>query len=240
MLSCYPSSSSIYASDIIPALINVFKLVQSNPTIVFEEYQLRWLEQKSDKNFYYQVRDRFNKNGLLDPHDFLFLMRLCYNGLPRFNARGEFNTSLHINRDGINPLTFKDIISKWHSMISNVTFSVEDYRSAVAHATAGDFVFLDPPYFSTKGQYHPSASSFDFLDLKTVLENMNQSGVLWLLTLDADFEMQTNDLLRGVYSDKKSSTFRSSSFKRLAHQTGGRGGNTIYANYLFNNKETLF
>ena len=39
---------------------------------------------------YYAVRDRFNDTG--NPLDFLFLSRACFNGLIRFNQKGEFNT----------------------------------------------------------------------------------------------------------------------------------------------------
>ncbi|OQY59997.1 MAG: hypothetical protein B6245_03720 [Desulfobacteraceae bacterium 4572_88] len=46
------------------------------------------LENKG-QDYYYEVRERFNKN--LKPLDFLFLNRSCFNGMIRFNKKGGFN-----------------------------------------------------------------------------------------------------------------------------------------------------
>ncbi len=40
-------------------------------------------------DYFYEVRDRFNQQG--DVLDFLFLNRSCFNGVMRFNRRGQFN-----------------------------------------------------------------------------------------------------------------------------------------------------
>jgi DNA adenine methylase len=41
------------------------------------------------EDHYYEVRDRFNKHH--SPLDFLFLNRAGFNGMIRFNHKGEFN-----------------------------------------------------------------------------------------------------------------------------------------------------
>lgn len=41
------------------------------------------------QDHYLAVRERFNREG--SPLDFLFLSRSCFNGLMRFNRKGEFN-----------------------------------------------------------------------------------------------------------------------------------------------------
>ena len=52
-----------------------------------EEEGSRLLERGAAR--YYEIRDRFNAQGAV--LDFLFLNRSCFNGLMRFNGRGEFN-----------------------------------------------------------------------------------------------------------------------------------------------------
>lgn len=44
---------------------------------------------KGDEHYYF-VRERFNRTT--DPLDFLFLNRSCFNGVMRFNRKGQFNT----------------------------------------------------------------------------------------------------------------------------------------------------
>src|SRR6185503_4484665 len=41
------------------------------------------------EDYYYEVRSRFNREG--GSLDFLFLNRACFNGVMRFNRKGEFN-----------------------------------------------------------------------------------------------------------------------------------------------------
>jgi len=44
---------------------------------------------QSEGQYYYAVRERFNRHG--NPLDFLFLNRACFNGMVRFNRDGGFN-----------------------------------------------------------------------------------------------------------------------------------------------------
>jgi DNA adenine methylase len=169
------------ASDIIPELVNLWKQIQSNPIGVAQEYQARWDRlQKEGHSVYYEVRDSFNKTK--NELDFLFLTRTCVNGLIRYNTSGEFNNSMHKNRPGINPKTFKEILIKWSHFIKNVEFRKCDYRETLADANKNDFVFLDPPYGGTKDRY--TKTEFILQDFYNELERLNSVGAKWILTFD--------------------------------------------------------
>ena len=80
-------------SDTNPHLISFYQAVNNgtiNPIAVRQ-----FLESEGSKlakhgaDYYYEVRKRFNREKA--PLDFLFLNRACFNGLIRFNRKGEFN-----------------------------------------------------------------------------------------------------------------------------------------------------
>lgn len=93
-------------------------------------------------------RRRFNR---LPPGDarraalFLYLNRHGYNGLVRYNARGEFNVPFgryaKPRFPGAEMLAF---LEKARS--AEVEFAVGDFRDAFARVRHGDVVYCDPPY----------------------------------------------------------------------------------------------
>lgn len=107
------------ASDIYKPLIELWKLIQSNPEEVISDYTEKWnalnveykdLQLNHVKNadglpkVFYDCRTRFNKTH--NPLDLNFIMRTCVNGIVRFNGEGEFNNSFHLSRQGMKPELF--------------------------------------------------------------------------------------------------------------------------------------
>lgn len=62
-------------------------------------------------------------------------------------------------------------------------FYAEDYKKTTALAKEGDFVYLDPPYFHTRGMYY-GASSIDFEEFFDFLDGLNQRGIKFMLSFD--------------------------------------------------------
>lgn len=74
-------------------IINFYKAIQqgeitSKKVREYLEYHGEILE-KNGKEYYYHIRDEFNKTHNLLA--FLFLNRSCFNGVMRFNNKGQFN-----------------------------------------------------------------------------------------------------------------------------------------------------
>ncbi len=167
-------------SDINKPLIELWKKIQKNPSLIADDYRANWESlQKQGHTFFYEVRDRFNQKQ--SPSDFLFLTRTCVNGLIRYNKKGEFNNSLHHTRKGIKPDQLEKIIYKWSEMIREHTFLNTSYEMTTANAKKGDFVYLDPPYVNTGTRYF---GSIDFEKFIEYLGSLNGKGICYALSYD--------------------------------------------------------
>lgn len=169
-----------YGSDIYKPLIEIWQDVKEQPQQVIDIYTDTWEKLQADfPNFFYAVRDRFNK--LKRGSDLLFLSRTCVNGIIRFNSDGDFNNSLHLSRRGMIPKRFANTVWQWNARLKNTDFSVSDYADVLTKASKGDFVYLDPPYANSHNRY------IDDLDIDRFmyfLRDLNDAGILWALSFD--------------------------------------------------------
>lgn len=114
---------------------------------------------KGGKDYYYEVRERFN--GTHDPMDFLFLNRCCFNGMIRFNRKGNFNTPFghkpqrfskaYVTKI-VNQVDYVSIISR----NSNWSFVCQDFRETLKETSKDDFIYCDPPYVGRHTDYFDS------------------------------------------------------------------------------------
>jgi len=170
-----------YAGNIINELIELWRAIQTDPNGLSEHYRKLYEQTEKEKQIYYAVRQRFNKNR--SPYDFLYLSRMCINGRVRFNAKGEFNSSLALNRGGIRPQTLAFILHTWSIALQGVEFCCRDYRETLELVYRGDLVFLDPPYFGTQNAFY-SQREFTKDDFWQTIERLNCIGAFWMMTLD--------------------------------------------------------
>ena len=168
------------AGDIYEPLIALWKLVQTDPHSIVDDYTEQWNALQRDlPGYYYVVRDRFN--GDPNPLDLNFLTRTSANGIVRFNRAGEFNNSFHLSRKGMQPERFSRIVGSWHDAIQDVTFVCQDYEQTISEARSGDFVYFDPPYAGNNMRY---TQDLDLDRFFGHLEELNRRGVSWALSFD--------------------------------------------------------
>ncbi len=221
---------NIYASDILPDVINIFNCLKLHPTHLKDSYKDHYNKLVSHgQNYYYEVRDNYNKHR--SANDFLWLTRTCFNGLIRFNPKNEFNVSFHHNRKGIEPQKFEKIVDEWNCLVNifnQCRFICEDYRKTLCYVKARDFVILDPPYLQTKGQYQ--MQEFDFSEFEKELNLLTDKDVHWLVTMDDDLELVKKSFHNLRQARFYKTTKKSSSFSRLKMKNINKG-NTIITNY---------
>ena len=227
----YRRQAPAFASDIMPELIRLWTLIRDSPQLAIDGYTHLWhARQRLGHSLFYDVRDRFNRRR--DPVDLLFLSRTCVNGLIRFNKDGSFNNSLHHTRPGIAPQTLARVIRNWSHAIQSVHFAVADYASALQPVRPSDFVFLDPPYGSTRGRY--LAAAFSPCRLYAELDRLNRLGVRWMLTYDGRAGRRAYSTVppAGLYQVAIEVRTGNSPFTRLMNRTRDPVTESVYLNYL--------
>lgn len=215
--------------DVCEPLINLWRLIQSDYETLFEQYKLRW-ERLQNEGYlvFYEIRDNYNKNH--DSVDLFFLSRTCVNGLIRFNKNGEFNNSLHHTRKGIDPDRLKPILANWSERLQGVEFQKGDYWETTQNVKKGDFVYLDPPYFYTKGRYF---GTIDFARFTDYLAWLNKKNVNYALSFDG-FRGDTNymvELPKELYKRHLMLPSGNSSFKKVMDKKNEAVYESLYLNY---------
>lgn len=161
-------SGTVYASDLNPTLIGLYKNIQSNPDEVIAEVKQiaedfansrgthvnrrpTTIEEarSSPESYYYWIRSRFNalpKESNASPLAsamFLFMNKTCFRGVYREGPNG-FNVPYGNYK---NPCILDEAhIRVISELIQDVVFVHCPYTDAFAKVEAGDFIYLDPPY----------------------------------------------------------------------------------------------
>lgn len=106
--------------------------------------------------YYKQMRDEFNDNG--DPLYFLFLNRADFNGMIRFNRKGQFNVPFCQKPNRFSKAYITKICNQVAS-VSNVMrgkdwrFECCPWQKTFEYASENDYIYLDPPYIGRDTSY---------------------------------------------------------------------------------------
>jgi DNA adenine methylase len=147
-------------TDSNPHLINFYQKVANgeitaNITRQFLEKESVALV-RSQGEYYYTVRERFNRYG--NPLDFLFLNRACFNGMIRFNQQGEFNVPFCRKPNRFAQAYITKISNQVQAVadtciLGDYEFRCQDYSITIAEASERDLLYCDPPYIARHTDY---------------------------------------------------------------------------------------
>ena len=212
-------------------LVTLWEMIIHQPEQISEQYRQLWEEQQGrEQEYYYLIRDKFNKTQ--EPHYLLYLLARCVKASVRYNAQGEFNQSPDNRRCGTMPLTMKQNILGASSLLRNQTVLMRgDYRATFACAGPQDVIYMDPPYQGVCGKRNPRYSNaLNFHEFVDSLANLNRRGISYIVSYDG----RTGDNSYGILLPK------SLRLKRLEIQAGrssqatllGRTDHTYESLYL--------
>lgn len=166
----------------------------------FLEYHGEKLSQ-GGAEYWKKIRDEFNKNK--DPLYFLFLNRSDFNGMIRFNRKGEFNVPFCRKSDRFAKAYITKICNQIAS-VSNImqgkdwTFQCCNWQDTIKKATSRDYVYLDPPYIGRDTSYvgeWPESEANELADLA----HLTKANVC--LSMWKENEFRFNNHLKEKWSD---------------------------------------
>ena len=172
-------------SDSNPHIINFYNAIKSGE--ITPDRARNFLETEGAKlstqgaDFYYSVRKRFNENGC--PLDFLFLNRSCFNGMIRFNSKGEFNVPFGHKPNRFAPAYITKIVNQIAYVqdalrLNEWEFVCQDFEKTIRSATKRDFIYCDPPYIGRHTDYYNSWSDEHELKLYRLLSDTKAKFIL--------------------------------------------------------------
>ena len=172
----------IFAIDIDDNIINFYNYLKNNSEVVLKKYSEYHYQLVKDRKFYYEIRDKFNKQH--DIIDWFFLNRTCICSMMRYNNSGEFNSSIHPNRNGIKPKKLKKIFDKNLKSIQNINFineDAEDFINKVKVESYQTLFILDPPYFGTTNNmmYYQQNNEEKLLRILNRINDLKQYFILF-------------------------------------------------------------
>jgi len=215
--------------DICKPLIELWKLIQTEPESLYSYYLTQWNRlQNEGYQVFYEIRSNFNST--FSPYDLFFLTRTCVNGLIRFNRDGQFNNSFHHSRKGIKPHTLRIILYDWSKALQGIEFRFGDYRETTQDITSKDFVYLDPPYFNTRGRYY---GTIDYQEFLSYLEELNSKDVRYALSFDGYRENKdySVDLPKHLYKRHILLGSGNSTFKKVMDRQSQQVFESLYLNW---------
>jgi DNA adenine methylase len=185
-------------SDLNGHLIDAYKAIRDSPEGVAE---LALAHAKRDsESYYYAVRTLYNQ---AEPSaeraaQFIYLNRACFNGVFRVNRQGAYNVPYGHKPRLLMPsaLALKELATAFHT----ASLSVSTYQQALREASAGDFVYLDPPYPPLNGTAfftHYTKERFGVADQEELAALASDLRARGCLVLVSNADTQT---IRSLYA----------------------------------------
>ena len=148
---------------------------------------------------YNRVRDRFNRTH--DPLDFLFLSRAGFNGMMRFNRRGEWNIPFCKKPNRFS----KAYVTKIANQVGAAARAIKPcwrflhapFPEVVAMAGPDDVIYCDPPYWGRHVDYY---GSWDEADERRLFEALSNTRARFLLSTWHHNAYRENDMVKRYWS----------------------------------------
>ncbi len=208
--------------DINDELILTYQVIQKDIQKVIEflyryDKQYKKLAGEDRKQYYYEMREsynlqrfsvdynRYSDNWIPRAAQTIFLNKTCFNGLFRFNSKGEFNSPVGKYK---NPkILDEQNLLNVSKLMEIATIKKADFTEVKKDIKGNSFVYFDPPYRPiSKTASFTSYSKFNFQDdeqlkLAGLFYELDQQGhKLMLSNSDPKNINPEDDFFETIYS----------------------------------------
>jgi len=170
-------------ADLNEELVRTFQTIRTFPTLVADAMG----HFAFGREAYYRVRALVPESLTCVERAarFIYLNRFCFNGLYRTNRCGRFNVPYGAPKT--NNLPDQEGLAQCATALATAEIICADFRSSLAQARPGDFVYLDPPYAVRQRrvfrEYDAHAfSAKDLVDLASSLTALDRIGAYFVLS----------------------------------------------------------
>lgn len=170
-------------------------------------YEQKDLFANRGEEHYREIRSKFNSNEDL-PLYFMLLTQTCFNGVLRYNQKGEFNTPYNKKDDTLSLQKVKSLIKSAHNMkkllnesythLFNLDF-VDFFnliRAIGVKGSSKSIVYCDPPYIGTSGYISLNWTKDEEIKLR---DTLIESGHYFIVSTWASKYGVENELISDVW-----------------------------------------
>lgn len=198
ILGKFKNINRIIINDINEDLIKSYITIKENPSQLIDglmkiEADYLGTAEQDRKEFYLDIRSRFNKKTVDDITNtvyMMFLNRTCFNGLYRVNRKGEFNVPFgkYKNPRICNQETIIADSSALNSIDIDIINDSFETTKKYIDSNGLTFFYFDPPYRPlTETSSFTSYSKGDFNDddqirLAEFCKSIDSNKCLWMLS----------------------------------------------------------
>lgn len=177
----------IIVNDVNPDLISVWQMLKNMKEDFIKECKKLFIQENNTENRYYELRNEFNKtNNILRKSTlFVYLNRHCFNGICRYNSKGDFNT----------PIGEYEIVhfpqQEFNAALKHIEkFEIynKDFREIFKIVNKNDLIYCDPPYLPISQSSNFNAytkENFllkDHLDLAECAKQAAEKGAMVIIS----------------------------------------------------------
>jgi len=198
-----------YVFDVNEDLVDTYIVVRDNVSNLIKklseiERDFLALDNDERKKYYLNIRELYNQRNSDDVEHaahFIFLNKVCFNGLYRVNSGGQFNVPYGSYK---NPKICDEYnLRAVSKLLANVHIFASSFEDSSMFIDSSTFVYFDPPYrpiSNTSNFISYSADKFDDelqIELADFFRSMSERGALLMLSNSNS----SDNFFQNLYSD---------------------------------------